>query len=179
MKEKSKVLETERLFLRAITIEDAEEMYAYFREPNVGPNAGWKPHECMEETNDALHTIFIGKEGTYGIVLKENGKIVGSLGLIEDPKRENSHTRMLGYSISESEWGKGFMTEAVKRVIQYGFEEMGLELISAYCYPHNERSKSVIRKCEFTYEGTLRRCEVLYNGAIYDNECYSLLKQEK
>ncbi len=177
MNEKNKILETDRLVLRPVTIEDAEEMYAYFKEPNVGPNAGWKPHDNIKETCDFLHMIFIGKESVYGIELKENGRLVGSLGLIEDPKRENGNTRMLGYSMSENYWGQGIMTEAVKRVLQYGFEEMGLELISAYCYPHNERSKSVISKCGFTYEGTLKRCEVLYNGAVYDNECYSIIKE--
>lgn len=83
---------------------------------------------------------------------------------------------MLGYAISEKHWGKGIMTEAVKAVIKYGFENLKLDLISAYTYPFNTRSKKVLEKNGFKYEGTLKQAEKLYNGKIYDNDCYVLIK---
>lgn len=55
---------------------------------------------------------------------------------------------------------------------------MNLDLISAYCYPFNSRSKSVIKKLGFKYEGTLKLCEKLYDGKVYDNEWYALMKGE-
>lgn len=168
------MIETERLILRGITMEDAQDIYAYSKEANVGPNAGWKPHESIEETKKIMDEIFINKEGVFGIVLKGTGRLIGTVGLIEDPKRENKRARMLGYAMSEKYWGHGYMTEAVKAVIRYGFEKQDLSIISAYCYPHNARSKSVIRKCGFEYEGTLKLCETSFNGITYDNECYSL-----
>lgn len=85
---------------------------------------------------------------------------------------------MIGYALSEAYWGKGYATEAVKKVIQYGFEELGLEIISVYHYPHNKRSQRVIEKCGFKYEGTLRKSSVLYDGSIYDDVCYSITKEE-
>ncbi|MEG1607370.1 MAG: GNAT family N-acetyltransferase [Mucinivorans sp.] len=54
--------------------------------------------------------------------------------------------------MGEPYWGYGYMTEAARAVISYGFETLGLDLISAYCYPHNVRSKGVLQKCGMSYE---------------------------
>lgn len=69
------------------------------------------------------------------------------------------------------------MTEAVREVIKFGFKELNLAAISVYCYPFNERSKNIIKKCNFDYEGTLKTAEEIFNGNIYDNECYLLTAQ--
>ncbi|MDD4237077.1 MAG: GNAT family protein [Desulfotomaculaceae bacterium] len=168
------MLETERLSLRPVTVDDADDIFEYSRTANVGPNAGWKPHENLEETLEIMKLIFLDKEGVFGIVLKEKGKLIGSAGLIADPKRENDQVRMLGYAIGEAYWGQGYMTEAVQAIVRYGFDTLDLDLISAYCYPRNARSKRVLKKCGFTCEGTLKMAEKLYNGNIYDNECWAL-----
>lgn len=169
-------LETKRLKLENIVLEDIKEIYEYSKEKNVGPNAGWKPHESIEETEEIAKEIFINKKEVWGIKLKDNNQLIGTIGLINDTKRDNLNTRMVGYAISEKYWGNGFMPEALERVIEYGFEDMGLELISAYCYPFNKRSQKVLEKCNFEYEGTLKRAEIIYNGNVYDNICYSILK---
>lgn len=167
---------TERLCLRNLSIEDIPDIYAYSKEPNVGPNAGWKPHESFEETTEIAKEVFLEKQTVWGITIKGEDRVIGTIGLIEDSKRENDRVRMLGYAISEAYWGRGIMTEAAKAVIEYGFKYMDLDLISAYCYPFNERSKKVLRKCGFEYEGILRQAEKLYDGHIYDVICYSLLR---
>ena len=169
---------TKRLLLRAIDTDDIDDIFEYSRTENVGPNAGWKPHESKEETLEVMKAIFLGKENIWGIILKNCNKMIGSIGLIEDPKRENRRTRMLGYAIGEKYWGKGIMTEAVREVVRYGFNDLHLDLISAYCYPFNNRSKGVIKKCGFHYEGTLKMAEKIYNGNIYDSECYALTSKE-
>lgn len=169
-------IETSRLILRSITKNDAEDIFEYSKGTNVGPNAGWKPHEAIEETCQIIELIFLDKENVYGIILKESGKLIGSIGLINDPKREYDRVKMLGYAIGEKYWGKGYMTEASKAVIQHGFSTLNLDIISAYCYPFNEKSKNVLRKLGFQYEGTLSLCEKLYNGQLLDHECYTLKK---
>lgn len=168
------MIETERLRLRSIEDRDAKDIYEYSRETNVGPNAGWKPHETIEETLEIMKLIFLNNEGVFGIVLKESEKLIGSIGLIDDPKRTNDRTKMLGYAIGEKYWGKGYMTEAAKALVKYGFSTLKLDLISAYCYPSNERSKKVLEKLDFQHEGSLSLCEKLYNGQVLDNECYAL-----
>ncbi len=171
------VITTPRLILRHIRIEDADDIFAYASSPHVGPNAGWKPHESREETLEVMQTIFLNQESVFGIVLVESGKMIGSLGLVVDPKRQNDRVTMLGYALGEAYWGKGIMTEAVHALLKYGFEELGLDMVSAYCYPFNHRSKALLKKCGFDYEGTLKLAEKIYDGRVYDNECYALSAQ--
>jgi len=170
------IIETERLILRPIREDDAEAIFEYCQNENVGPNAGWKPHETIEETREIMKLVFLDKENVFGIELKETGQLLGSIGLIADPKRQNNKTRMLGYAIGESYWGKGYATEAAQALICFSFEKLGLHLISAYCYPFNERSKHLLKKCGFEYEGKLHLAEERYDGEILDNECYFLTK---
>lgn len=169
---------TERILLRAIHAEDIDDIFEYSSTQNVGPNAGWKPHQSKDETLEIMKAIFLDKETVWGIVLKNCNKLIGSIGLIKDPKRENERALMLGYAIGEKYWGKGIMTEAAREVIRYGFHDLHLDLISAYCFPFNNRSKGVIKKCGFYYEGTLKMAEKIFDGNIYDNECYALTSKE-
>ena len=90
----------------------------------------------------------------------------------------NESARMIGYALSKDYWGHGYMTEAAEAMLHYGFNLMNAEIVSAYCYPGNLRSKSVIKKCGFKFEGCLRLCEILYDGTMYDNECYSITADE-
>ena len=167
-------IETNRLVLRPFSESDAPDGFESCKNPNLGNNAGWKPLETIEETIDVLKAIFIGKEGVWAIVSKETKQVIGSIGIIPDPKRENPHARMLGYWLDEKYWGQGFMSEAVKSVLNYGFTQMGLHLITANCYPHNQRSQRVLQKNGFIYEGLLHQAELMYNGQIYDHLCYYL-----
>jgi len=171
------MIETERLILRQIVDSDADDIFAYSRGQNTGRDAGWKPHETLEETRAIMQEIYLGQESVFGIVLKETGCMIGSVGLIDDPLRENDSVRMLGYALGEAFWGKGFMTEAAAAVVAYGFEEMQLDLISATCYPENVRSRRVLEKLGFRYEGTLARAERRYDGQVMDKECFSVTKE--
>lgn len=109
---------------------------------------------------------------------KENNKVIGSLGLHNDQKRAVSNVKMIGYVLSEDYWGRGLMTEAVKRVLEYAFEEVKLDLVSIFHFSFNNRSKRVIEKCRFRYEGTLRNAVELFDGTICDDVCYSISKDE-
>ncbi|MCI1785977.1 MAG: GNAT family N-acetyltransferase [Bacteroidales bacterium] len=166
---------TERLLLRHITENDAEDIYEYGREPNVGPNAGWKPHDSIEETRRIMSEVFIGKANVFGMVLKDSGKMIGSIGFMPDPKRNNTKSLLLGYAMSEKHWGRGLMTEAARCLISNASLELPINLISCTCYSFNDRSRRVMLKCGFEYEGCLRQCEQRYDGKIFDVECYSLL----
>jgi len=171
------MLSTERLLLRSLRISDIDDIFNYSCTPNVGSNAGWKPHESKEETLEIMKEVFLDKETVWGIELKENHRIIGSIGLVDDPKRQYDLVKMIGYAIGEAWWGKGLMTEAVRAVLHFGFCELNLSAISAYCYPFNQRSKKILKKCNFEYEGTLKMAEKIYNNKVYDNECYLLTAQ--
>ncbi|NDV58415.1 GNAT family N-acetyltransferase [Bacteroides sp. 519] len=167
-------IETERLLLRPIIESDADDIYEYSKNKNVGINAGWEAHKSIEETREVMKTVFLNQESVFGIVLKETGKLFGTIGLITDPKRKNEKVRMIGYAIGEDYWGKGYMTEAVTALLRFGFEELNLDLISAYCYSYNEGSKNVLKKCGFRYEGRLYLAERRYDDEVLDCECYAI-----
>ncbi len=171
------IINTQRLLLRPVVSSDAADIYDYSKDDNVGPNAGWKPHETLEETTEIMNAVFLEDPNVFGIVIAENNKLIGTIGLVGDPKRQNDAAMMLGYAIGEAYWGKGYMTEAANAILKYGFDMLKLNLISAYCYPHNRRSRNVLKKLGFQYEGTLTLCEKLYDGNIFDNECYAISSQ--
>lgn len=172
-----KTIETERLILRKFNESDLDGLFAYAKNSNVGPNAGWKPHENKEESLKILNDFIIGDE-EWAIIYKKNNDLIGAIGLHNDNMRTASNVKMMGYVLSEEYWGKGLMTEAVKRVMKYAFEELELALLSIEHYPFNIRSRRVIEKSEFKYEGTLRYAKQLYDGSIYDVLCYSITKDE-
>lgn len=173
-----KTLETERLILRPWCEDDADDMFQWAKSPNVGPRAGWPPHENIEKSQSIIKH-FIAKDDVWAIVLKEAGKPIGSFGLHNDEKRNNPNARCLGYVLSEDYWGKDIIAEATKEVLRFAFEEQDLTLVSVCHYDFNEQSKRVIEKCGFTYEGTLRQAVKLsFANKPYDELCYSMTRAE-
>ena len=172
-----KILETKHLLLRPWKLEDLDDLYEYAKSENVGPNAGWPSHKNKDISLEILNSFIEGNE-VRAIVYKENNKVIGSIGVHKDRKREVKNCKMIGYVLSEDYWGKGLMTEGVKTIIKHLFEEEDIEVISCYHYPFNTKSKRVIEKCGFIYEGTIRCASEIYNGNIYDDVCYSITKND-
>jgi len=173
-------LETERLVLREWQETDLDDFHAYCRNPNVGPAAGWAPHPDREHSRTVLHSL-MEKGETWAIVHKADGRVIGSVGLHPDDLRTsvtNLKVKALGYVLSEDYWGQGLMTEAARRVLEYAFDALWLDLLTIVHYPHNERSRRVVEKCGFCYEGTLRQASQIYDGTVYDAVCYSLTRDE-
>jgi ribosomal-protein-alanine N-acetyltransferase len=171
-------IETPRLLLRPVQETDADDIFEYACNPNVGPNAGWKPHENIEDTRQIMNEIFLQKEHIFGIVYKKTGKFIGTIGLDADNKRNNPKIMKLGYSMDERYWGKGLMTEAAKSIVAYGFNNLSLKMITCTCYTTNKRSRRVIQKCGFIYDDTMLLSEERYDGAVFDLECYCMTLNE-
>ncbi len=172
------ILTTPRLVLRPFRPEDAPDLYAYARDPRVGPCAGWKPH-ADEAESARIIALFIERGEVWALQDRATGRVIGSLGLEEDGRRSNPAARSLGYVLSPAYWGQGLMPEAARAALAYGFERMGLELVSVCHYDFNDRSRRVIEKLGFRYEGTLRRAHVrVSDGRVCDELCYSMTKEE-
>ncbi|MGI6254613.1 MAG: GNAT family N-acetyltransferase [Acutalibacter sp.] len=175
-------IETERLVLRPWKAEDLDDLYHYAKNPAVGPNAGWKPHESLEESQKILESWLQEDESkscTWAIVPKDTGRASGTISLDQNGRRPNvPDCRELGYALAQEEWGKGYMTEAAVAVLRYGFEELHLNLITVRHYTTNQRSRRVIEKCGFQYEGTQRQSSKLFDGTLVDGCFYSLTAQE-
>ena len=173
-----KTIETERLILRDWNIDDVDDIYDYAKNPNVGPHAGWKPHESKSESLEIMQTLFIEKYDSWAIVYKENGKVIGSIGYEPDVRRPGSMSRELGYALNEEYWGRGIMTEAAAAVLEFAFSQLELDMVAIYRSPLNNRSGRVIEKCGFVYEGTLRKAYKIYDGSLRDVACYSMTREE-
>ena len=173
-------IETERLRLTSWqdTEEDAKGLYSWASNPNVGPNAGWKPHASLEESKKILREMFIPGGDGYAIREKDTGEIIGNISLYDDTAREGVRSMELGYALKEECWGKGYMTEAAKAIMKYGFEKYDLAIMAISTSEVNHRSQRVIEKCGFTYEGTLRKAYHIYTGEDRDSRFYSITREE-
>ena len=148
------MLETERLILRRWEDSDAEEMYKYASDPDVGPIAGWPPHQSVEESLDVIRNVLNGKEA-YALCLKEDGKAIGAIEL-----KLNGHNDLsdrddeceLGYWIGKPFWGQGLMPEAVMEMLRHAFEDCGMQKVWVGYYEGNTKSKRVQEKCRFRYQ---------------------------
>ena len=147
-------LETTRLILRPFVEADAADLYAYARDPRVGPIAGWTPHESMEESREIIRTVF-AQPGVFAMELKETGRVLGSVGFVgRHPwgERPDCPDDEIGYGLSPECWGRGLVPEAVNAVLEYGFTQLDLQRIWCGHYAGNWRSRRVILKCGFRYQ---------------------------
>lgn len=102
-----KRLETPRLILRDWTEDDAEDLYRYAADPEVGPAAGWKPHENVEESRK-IAEMFIREGDVWALEEKASGRVIGSLGLHKDEKRPGvPGVKMVGLRPGEGFLGTG------------------------------------------------------------------------
>lgn len=138
---------TERLILRPWREEDAEELYKYARDPEVGPVAGWAVHTSVEYSRECIRNI-LSAEGTFAVVLKSTGLPVGSIGIM---KRNAEGEMELGYWIGKPYWGQGLIPEAARECLRYCFEELDCERVWCGYYDGNEKSRRVQEKCGFRY----------------------------
>lgn len=172
-----KTLTTERLMLTPWKLSDAADLFSYAKNPNVGPAAGWAPHRTIFDSVDLIMRV-LKPQGVFCIRPKDTGRAIGTISLSEDMHRPGIRCMELGYSMDEDFWGYGYMTEAVRAVMKHGFGNLGLDRISVSTGPENEGSQNIIRKCGFTYEGTLRQAFRVYDGSIRDVMCFSISREE-
>lgn len=170
-------LETKRMILRDFAMDDAEDVYAYAQSPNVGPRAGWGPHQSIEQTHEVL-LMFIKEQEVWAIVDKASNKVIGSLGLHKNSLRAYETARSMGYVLAEEFWGQGRMAEAGQKVLEYAFEQMGMDIIQICHFDTNMQSKRVIEKLGYTFEGILRKQRKLFDGSFQDAWYYSMTKDE-
>lgn len=171
---------TDRLILRPWSLDDSSDLYEYAQSELVGPNAGWKPHKSEEESKEIIN-MFITNNDSYAIVLKEENKVIGGIGLHNrkpDVSLEDLEQREIGYVLNPKYWGNAYVPEAVRALLKYGFEKMNLDLIWCGHYDFNNKSKRVNEKCGFKYKFTrkenLERLDNIEVNVLY----YNILKDQ-
>ncbi|WP_075617962.1 GNAT family N-acetyltransferase [Paenisporosarcina indica] len=173
------ILETERLILRKVILEDIEDMHLYGSDEEVSKYVTWNTHETKSDTKDFVEFVLNKYENKqvspWGIEYKENGKFIGTIDFVW--WQPNQKIAEIGYVISKDYWGKGLATEVAKEIIKFGFEEMNLVRIQARCDVENIGSARVMEKAGMSFEGIIRK-GIFVKGKHRDLKMYSILIEE-
>lgn len=174
------ILETERLILRPWQESDAESLYAYAKDPAVGPIAGWPPHQSVEESREIIRHVLQDEE-SYALCLKKDHKAIGAIALKrkgQTDMTDRDDECELGYWIGKPFWGRGLMSEAVKELLRHAFEECAVKKVWCGYYDGNVRSKRVQEKCGFRYQWTTKDVDVPLMHEKRIGHVSSLTKEE-
>lgn len=178
----TKVLETERLLLRPFTLWDAEAMYRNWASDDaVTEFLTWPTHVDIAESEGILREWLEGYQKNdfyqWAIVLKEHAdEPIGSISVVElDDSAEKAH---IGYCIGRKWWHRDITSEALQRVMDFLFDEVGANRVESRHDPRNPHSGEVMKKCGMKYEGTLRQSD-RNNQGICDACYYALLAEER
>ena len=170
-------LETPRLTLRPWCEDDAEELYKYASDPEVGPPAGWLPHTSVEDSREIIRAVLSAPE-TYAVCLKDDGKPIGSVGLHRNDIAEDDDEYELGYWIGKPFWGKGLIPEASREMLRHAFEDLGMARIWCGHYDGNVKSRRVMEKLGFVYHHTTEGIELPALGEIRTGHVLLLTKED-
>lgn len=175
---------TQRLLLRELEEKDLTDLAQQANNLNISKNldlvpypytqedARWFVNHCKEEQTKTPRENY-----ELGIVLKEEGKLIGIIGItnIDDFKKK----AVFGYWLGEPYWGKGIMSEAARAIVDFGFEKRELERIEAGVYDGNDGSEKILQKLGFKYEGFARKAtRSKSTGDFHDAKMYGILKAD-
>ncbi len=168
-------LETRRLILRSLRLEDAEDLFKYAKKPTIGPMAGWAPHQTIEDTIKILKLLVTEGE-VWAITIKPKDVIVGTIGLhVRNFINAIEDRREIGYVLDDTYWGKAYTPEAVKAVLDYAFNEAEMKEIVCGHAEDNLQSKRVIDKCGFVYSHDEKRDH--FDGTKINVKMYVITKK--
>jgi|GEM_PF-1382211 len=160
-------LRTPRLILRHWRANDEDDIaakYEYGRNPKVAEPCGWHHYESIEDCR-AYHPVQVSDPETFAIVLRETGRPIGCISfkpvsdeteavLADRPVDDFTHEREIGYWLGEPFWGKGIMSEAVREMLRYGFEDLHLTRVWGKHFLSNRRSRATMERCGLVYHHT-------------------------
>lgn len=174
------VLFTERLQLRAVIAADAKEIFFLRSDKQVLRYLDKQPAKSVEEAVEFIERIQKDLQNgdgiLWGIALKDNPAIIGSIGFW---RMEKEHYRAeIGYGMYPNFQGKGIMTEAMIPVLKFGFEKMKLHSVAANVNPGNAASIKLLKKNKFVQEGYFKE-NFFYNGQFLDSVILSLINPLK
>jgi ribosomal-protein-alanine N-acetyltransferase len=173
------VLETDRLILRSFSEKDVDDVYEYASNPIVTEFLPWEYHKTKEDSLQFLNyskELFDSQDNIdFAIELKSKNKVIGSISI----RKWNDANRCadIGYVLSLKYWRLGIMTEAIKRIVRFGFDELNVVRIEAHCDENNIGSYKAMGNAGLKYEGLLRK-KVFMKNKFCNVKFYSILKEE-
>jgi ribosomal-protein-alanine N-acetyltransferase len=173
------ILETNRLVLRQLTVDDSENWFKNLSDDEVSVLIGMEPLENVEDSKSIINSFidrYEKKNGmAWAIILKEDESFIGTCSY----EKIDSHNLSgeIGYDLLRKYWGNGFMAEALSVIIDYGFESLRLNRIEAHTAAINSASRNLLRRLGFFEEGIFRESS-FFRGEFRDDCQYSLLRRE-
>jgi len=173
-------LQTERLILRRMTLDDLGFYFRHFSDPDIARLTAFEPPRDLKAAEEELRMFCIDnfQQGTgirWGIEGKGEHKLIGTCGYHQWAKGD--FRARIGYDLGAPYRRQGLMTEALRAMIRYGFEAMRLNRIEVLTSPQNIASIRLLRKLGFTREGVLREY-THFRGSFEDDSCLALLRSE-
>lgn len=173
--ERLPLIETDRLMLRALEVEDSLALFDYFSKELVMQYYDLSPFKSIEEAIEMINTWHKrterGEGYRWGITLKDS-TVIGTCGFHNISKEHNRAE--LGYDLHPDYWGKGIATEACAALIEHGFEQLQYHRIEAYIDPLHTASRRVLHKVGMKTEGCLRDY-FFEKGEFVDAEILSII----
>ncbi|MEO8392775.1 MAG: GNAT family N-acetyltransferase [Chloroflexota bacterium] len=171
------ILETERLILRPLAMSDAPTVRLLAGDYEVAKTTLNMPHPYPEDAAEAFIQSRIDnadKGSVFGIVRKADQQLMGAMGI--HPEGRFSRAEM-GYWLGVPYWNQGYASEAARRIVAFGFEELELNRIHASYFSENIASRRVMEKAGMIYEGTLRQ-HIVRDGVYYDLGCCGIVRSD-
>lgn len=150
-------LTTPRLTLRKLAMSDLNDFFEHGSDPDVARFTLWEAHRNLEHARTHLaeyvRNYTHGRTPTWGIVLNEQNKLIGTCGFHHIAPYEQDAE--IGYTLTKAYWGRGLATEAVRAVLDFGFKQAKLQRITARITPDNAASARVLQKLGFRQTGSM------------------------
>ncbi|MBQ2977548.1 MAG: GNAT family N-acetyltransferase [Clostridia bacterium] len=173
------ILETDRLILRPMRMQDARDMFAYAQDPEVSRHVLWEAHRNIGQSRQFLRAAIRqyrqGLPASYAITLRKSGRMIGTIGFMWVNLDHKSAE--VGYSLSRDYWNQGIMTEALRKIVEFSFEELKLNRLEAQHEISNPASGRVMAHVGMHYEGTLRQ-RLINKGRYVDVALYAILRSD-
>ncbi len=177
-------LQTKRLVLRDLNKSDAKDIQSHINNIEIAKYLLVVPHPySMKDARDFIqrqekHAREIPRTSyNFGITLKEDGRVIGGIG-IDNIDRFHG-TASIGYWLSQTYWKNRYMTEALERVIAFGFRTLRLKRIDISAFAENDASNALIKKVGFIYEGQRKKhVRDKATKTIHDHNLYGMLRED-
>jgi len=168
------VLESNRLILRPFSLKDVQDVFFYASDDMVTKYLTWSSHTRLSQTEKVVKELYMAKPGIFAIELKSEQKCIGCIEIRVCMEHDKAS---FGYVLNRTYWNKGYMSEALKVIIDFIFSKLELNRIEATHFVGNEGSGRVMQKCGMRYEGTgLQEMKVKDN--YYDVVHYAMLRED-
>jgi ribosomal-protein-alanine N-acetyltransferase len=173
------LIETDRLIIRPIRLEDAEAMYAYASDPVLAEYVAWDAHKSIEDSlafiRGAIEHQEVKPLDPLAIAFKDKPDVI--IGAIEIKTTSNPYEGIISYVLARQYWRTGLTYEAGCGLVNLAFKEYGFKRIYAFCIKENKASSSLMKKLGMKFEGCLRS-RLYRKEQLWDVEYYAILKDE-